>query len=263
MLELAVRLCAQAAEIAFQGPSKAGLVQKPDGSPMTQADRMVQDRILLSIAEAYPEHAVCAEETVREPASHAPLGAARYTWVVDPLDGTRNFVAGVPCVSTSISVLDHGMPVVAAVRVHELGRTYTATAGGGAARDGRRIRVGRPELYGDLLLGFASSKDRLTVGVVQRWAKLPGVVLRNTGSTAAHLAWVAEGALAAAFGKRVMLWDVAAGALLVTEAGGRMTDPRGEELLPFDLSGDLRGEVPYLAAAPSVYDRVLGTIGDV
>jgi myo-inositol-1(or 4)-monophosphatase len=75
-----------------------------------------------------------------------------------------------------------------------------------------------------------------------------------------QLAWVADGRLSAAFGKRVMLWDVAAGALLIREAGGVITDPWGRDYVPFDLAGDCARELPYLAAGGGIHERMLATV---
>lgn len=302
MLELAVRLAKEAGDIASESWARAGVGRKSDGSLVTDADRTAQQHILQAIAARFPDHAVCAEESVSLPEAHATLNESRYVWVIDPLDGTRNFVAGFPCVATSIAVLDHGMPIVGVVREHNLGVTYSAAAGQGATCAGRRFGFSQELVnkhdaliytlpaYGlgarrsglsaenrtpaEMLVGFASSKDALTVGVVQKWAALRGIVLRNTGSTAFQLALVAEGSMAAAFGKRVHLWDVAAGALLVREAGGLFTDVRGNEMLPFAMEGDLRGEYPFLAgdaglrrAGPAgeagAYERMQSSIGEV
>jgi fructose-1,6-bisphosphatase/inositol monophosphatase family enzyme len=116
---------------------------------------------------------------------------------------------------------------------------------------------------GDLLVGIPSSKDRLTVSVLREWAAQPGMVCRNMGSTALHLAMVASGALGAAFCKQCKIWDIAAGVLLVTEAGGRCTNVDGTDRLPFDLAADPNQDLPILAAAPKTHERLIRSIQGV
>jgi myo-inositol-1(or 4)-monophosphatase len=260
LLDLAKRLALDAARVSLSGGSPSGVRRKADDSVVTQTDHAIQDHILTAIAEAYPDHAVCAEETVSRPDVHADRTTARYCWVVDPLDGTRNFAAGLPCFSTSIAVLDHGRPVVAVVAEHNLGHIYTAIRATGATLNGNPVQVTDPTAAKDLLIGVPSSKDRLTVRVLQEWVATEGFVLRNLGSTALHMAMVASGALDAAFAKQCKIWDVAAGTLLVTEAGGRVTDPFGRRLHPFNLNADPNEDIPFLAAPITLHNRLLKSI---
>lgn len=260
MCRLATSLAVEAGEIAISRWSDRAISHKQDKSVVTDVDQEIQDRILSAIAAEYPHHAVLAEETVARPGAHASVKEARYVWVIDPLDGTRNYVAGFPLFSTGIGVLDRGTPVVGVVREHGRGDLYVARAGQGATRNGQPIHTSDHAEHSDVLLGFASGKDRLTVAVVQRWAATPGDVLRNTGSTAAQIALVACGALAGAFGQRVKLWDVVPPSLLVLEAGGKLTHPLGEPLIPFDLSGDTSANVPYLAADPHIHGQLVKSI---
>jgi myo-inositol-1(or 4)-monophosphatase len=260
MCGLAVQLATEAGEIAMARLESRTVAHKADESVVTDADHQIQAHILSAIGRRYPDHAVCAEETVALPGAHACVTDARYVWVIDPLDGTRNYVAGFPVFATAIGVLDKGSPVVGVVREHGRGDLYSAKVGGGAVRNGEPIRI-RDQIEGaDLLLGFASSKDVLTVNVIRHWAAMPRYVLRNTGSTAAQLALVAVGALAGAFARRVKLWDVAPASLLVLEAGGKITDPSGKPLVPFAVGGDPAANVPYVAGAPAIHDQLLASI---
>ena len=96
--------------------------------------------------------------------------------------------------------------------------------------------------------------------VLQSWAATEGFVCRNLGSTALHLAMVASGVLAGAFAKRSKIWDIAAGWLLVSEAGGRITDIRGQDQLPFALDADPNRDLPFLAAPPEMHKYLLETV---
>lgn len=254
MLQLAVELAQDAARTALAQVGRTKVSRKADQSVVTETDRAIERHILGAIGEAYPNHAVCAEESASRP--DASRSDARYCWVVDPIDGTRNFVAGLPCFATSIAVLDEGRPVVAVVLEHNVGDLYTAILNEGTKRNGHPVSVVKIEQNRDALVGIPSSKDPLTVDVVKSWAGTKGLVMRNTGSTALHLAMVGAGILAAAFAKRCKIWDVAAGALLVTEAGGCFTDPWGAARVPFDLGGNPEADLPFLAAAPEPHRQL-------
>jgi len=260
MLALAKRSATQAASLSLGRFGTVHTTRKADSTVVTETDRAIQALILAAIAENYPDHAVLAEETVDYPEAHAHAATARYCWVVDPLDGTRNYAAGFPIFSTSIAVLDRGLPIVAVVYDHQLGRLYSALAGEGAALNDQPIRLGEANPDVDMLVAIPTSKDQLAVAVACAWAATPGLICRNVGSTALHLAMVASGALAAVFSKRSKIWDVAAGALIVIEAGGRITDPFGGDRVPFDLRADAEVDVPFLAAAPYAHERLAGPI---
>lgn len=260
MLDLAVRLATEAGRLARVPAGPRRVQRKPDNSVVTDTDHAIQRRILQAVSETYPGHAVCAEETIVNPGAHARLADAQYCWVVDPLDGTRNFVAGLPWYSTSIAVLEHGRPVVGVVTEHGTGTTYAAVAGGGATMNGQPIRVAGWPADADLIVALPSNKDVLTQHVLRTWGAMRRLMLRNLGSTALHLALVATGGIGAAFARRCKLWDVAAGALLVTEAGGRFTDPFGGPRLPFDLSADPHTDLPFLAGNPDAHAALLSTM---
>lgn len=266
-LEVASRLALEAGETSIARINDASASRKSDDTVVTTTDHAIQAQILRVIAELFPDHAVCAEEAQPLPLQrggsgglHADVSAARFCWVIDPLDGTRNYVSGLPCFATSIAVLEHGRPVMAVVCEHNQRLLFSACAGGGAHLNGRPILVDDPPRHGDYLLGVPSSKDSLTQRIVRDWLGTKGFICRNLGATTVHLALVAAGSMAGAFGKQAKLWDVAAGALLVAEAGGRITDPFGGDLLPFRLDADGQRDIPFLAAGPVMHERLLESI---
>jgi myo-inositol-1(or 4)-monophosphatase len=260
LLELAKRLAVEAAGVSLPKVGQASSSLKADASPVTETDIAIQTHILNAIAQDFPDHAVCTEEAIDNPADFPVATEARFCWVVDPLDGTRNYASGVPCFSTSLAVLDRGRPVVGVVFEHNQNLLYTAVAGMGATFNGTAICVEEPSCGSDILVGIPSSKDQLTVDVLCDWIRRPGLVARNLGSTALHLALVASGALSAAFCKRSKIWDIAAGALLVTEGGGLITDLSGAERMSFDLAADPDADLPVLAAASQTHRQLLATI---
>lgn len=263
MLNLAKELASEAASVSLAQFGKAVAQRKADDSVVTETDYAIQAQIVERIGEAYPDHAILAEETPRQACACGNPANARYVWVVDPLDATRNYASGLACFATSIAVLDHAAPVVGVVYEHNLRHLYTAVAGSGAFMNGRAIHVAEPPTSHDHLIGIPSSKDVLTVRVLRSWVATKGLILRNLGAATLHLAMVASGALEAAYGKQTKIWDVAAGLLLIREAGGRITDPFGVDLLPFDLTADPNDDLPFLAGGPTMYDRLLQLIREL
>jgi myo-inositol-1(or 4)-monophosphatase len=193
--------------------------QKHGGSPVTEAD-MAVDRFLQDmLLAARPEYGWLSEETADDPARRSQ----RRTFIVDPIDGTRGFIAGDERWCVSLAVVEAGRPVVAALNVPALGRLYTGAAGEGAWAGARRLRVTRTA---------SLAKARLA-GPKSWFSAEPLRSLRDSRgpympSLAYRFALVAEGSLDAAFARpRSQDWDLAACDLLVHEAGGRLTGPDG------------------------------------
>ena len=259
LLSLATRLAREAAELSLPLAGRTPAQRKADKSVVTATDHAIQERILTTIAQTYPDHAVIAEETLHSPTAHADRGSARYCWVVDPLDGTRNFIAGFPCFSTSIAVLDRGHPVIGVVFEHNLRQMYTAVRGRSAWLGQRVLQVQKPSTDEDILVGVPGAKDELSVRVVQTLTATKGIICRNLGSAAFHLAMTSSGALTAAFCKQCKIWDIAAGVLIATSAGAVATDPWGHEILPFPL-GAPSEDRPVLVGPPAVHHKLLEII---
>ena len=207
---------------------------------------------------------LASEETIREALERDAPGIAFFGeegggtrgalwWVVDPLDGTANFLHGFPVVGVSVALVEAGRPVAGAVHAPLLGgETFTAVRGGGAFRDGRPIRVAdRPVASAICNTGFPfKKKHRLDeYRRVFEGAFLACEDLRRAGAASLDLAWTAAGVFDGFFEIGLGSWDVAAGALLVTEAGGVVTDWAGDDEA-WLASGDI-------LAAPSAVHEVL------
>jgi len=175
-------------------------------------------------------------------------------WVVDPLDGTANFLHGFPVVGVSVALVEAGRPVVGAVHAPLLGgETFTAVRGKGAFRDGQPLRAGgRPAAAAICTTGFPfKRKHRLDdYRRVFEGAFLALEDLRRAGAASLDLAWTAAGVFDGFFEIGLGAWDVAAGALLVTEAGGLVTDWAGDDAAWLS-SGDV------LAGPPAVHQVLL------
>jgi len=207
------------------------VTKKGDIDLVTEADRAAEAAVVTAIARAFPDDRLIAEEG-------AARGGARddgFTWYVDPLDGTTNFVHGLPWFAVSIGVTFRGEPVVGVIHAPALRRTWTAARGQGAFADGVRLHVSDADTLRDALLatGFPYDRDRTAhalVGPVER-ALVAARGLRRMGAAALDLACVADGTFGGYWEPRLKPWDLAAGIVLVREAGGRVTDHAGGDTM--------------------------------
>ncbi|HVQ54787.1 MAG TPA: inositol monophosphatase family protein [Thermoanaerobaculia bacterium] len=197
--------------------------EKTKNDFVTHADRESEERIVAAIRAQYPEDAFLGEEGGRRQGS-----AGARVWIIDPLDGTSNFVAGFPFWCVSIAAWE-GEELVAGVVWDPLrDEMYTAERGGGAWRNGTRLAVtGRKGLDGAFIATGFPFRNR---GKIDTYLALFKAVfgearaIRRAGSAALDLAYVAAGVFDGFFEFRLAPWDVAAGALLIDEAGGQITD---------------------------------------
>ena len=202
---------------------------------LTEVDPEVQRIIESSVADAFPTHGFLGEESVPGGWEAGSAAIARlldtgpdWLWVVDPIDGTTNFVHGMPLSAISIGVAYKGELQVGVIMDPFAGEIFSACLGGGAHCNFAPMRVGE-ERTGEeavVVTGYgatAESADAMLKGM-KALTDLPVRSVRMLGSAAIMLAWVAAGRLTAYFECDLNAWDTAAGALLVREAGGRMTD---------------------------------------
>jgi myo-inositol-1(or 4)-monophosphatase len=196
---------------------------------VTEADVAAQHAVQQVISRAFPEHAFLGEETTAAEREML-LQSKKPLWVVDPLDGTTNYIHHNPCYAVSLGLVIEGKPVVGVVYDPSREELFSAILGGGAALNGRVMRVTAVDQL---------SQSLLAVGFPADWTGNPEVVsawewfgyqtqgMRRTGSSALNLAYVAAGRFDGFFAFQQCPWDVAAGMLLVTEAGGQVTHHDG------------------------------------
>jgi myo-inositol-1(or 4)-monophosphatase len=224
---------------AVRGSGSLDAVTKSDDSPVTRADN-ASNEILHERLSALENAAWLSEESADSPAR---LNASAL-WVVDPLDGTKEFIEGVPQYSIAAGLIRDGVVVLAAIHCPPTGVTTTAIRGGGAFRQGKPIRV----TEGDVLLSSRTEMKRGEFDGFNDWK------LEPVGSIALKLAMIGagEGAVTLSRGPK-WEWDVCAGSLIVEEAGGVALDMFGERLRFNSPHPKVRG---ILAGAPQAVRRV-------
>jgi myo-inositol-1(or 4)-monophosphatase len=230
LLNIAVGAARRAGDVIVRSLDRVGALtvsEKGRNDFVSEVDRAAEQVLIAAIRKAYPSHGFLAEE------SGAQAGDD-YTWVIDPLDGTTNFLHGFPQFAVSIACRHRGRAEVAVVFDPTRGELFTAERGAGTQLDGRRLRVSqRAGLEGALVgTGFPYRENR-------KWlrpylAMLEGVMnatagVRRPGAASLDLAYVAAGRLDAFWEVGLSPWDTAAGNLLITEAGGRVGDFTGGE----------------------------------
>lgn len=248
-------LAREGGQLARQRLGRAVVSRKPDHSLVTDVDCQVQQLILSQLAEQFPEHAVLAEEALDPRGGQPDPADAEFCWVLDPLDGTRNYARGLAIFTTSIALLQAGCPIVGVTYDPMLDHMYVAVAGQGSWRGEERLAVADHPPHRDSLIAVPSGRNRPVPQAVNGWLKT--MTARNLGSTALHMALIAAGSMDAELEVDSKLWDVAAGALQVTEAGGCVTNLQGQPLFPFPLAGYHGQDVGYLAAGRGLHAQLL------
>jgi myo-inositol-1(or 4)-monophosphatase len=231
------------------GGAAGSVTEKGPGDWVSEVDTQSEQAIRRALAAATPDIPVLGEE--------GGGGSPSRQWVVDPLDGTANFLHGLPVVGVSIALVEDGTPVVAVVHAPMLGDTYTARTGGGAHHDGIPMWVSRRPVEAAICAtGFPFRKKRERLDeyrpVFDR-ALLAFEDLRRAGAASLDLAWTAAGVFDGYFEQALGPWDMAAGALLVREAGGVVSDWTADERAWF-ASGDI------VAGPPDIHARLLELI---
>jgi myo-inositol-1(or 4)-monophosphatase len=221
----------------------AGATEKARADYVSQTDLDAQDAALRLIAERHPDHAVLAEEGDGSVEEQLASWDGRPLWIVDPLDGTANFLHDHPLYCASVAVAVDGRPVAGAVVSGSSGERWWAAEGEGAFKGGRPIRVSGRHSLRDALVGTGFPFKKLELlpeylGQLDRVLRAASGVRRG-GSAALDLCYLAQGTLDAFWEEILMPWDFAAGMVLVREAGGVIVGPDGTD--PILAPGPIRG----------------------
>jgi myo-inositol-1(or 4)-monophosphatase len=233
LLAIAIRAVKESGKIQGEWLGKDKKVElKGEINLVTEVDRICEGRIIEIIKEAFPEHNILTEET---PMPQLP---SPYRWIIDPLDGTTNYAHGYPCFCTSIALELEGEIFLGAVYDPLLDELFTAQQGQGAFLNGERITISTTKLLTEALIctGFPYDIRESPVNNVDHFNNfiMEARAVRRDGSAALDLCYVAMGRFDGFWELKLNPWDVAAGKLLVEEAGGVVTDFRGG---PLDIYG--------------------------
>ena len=227
--------------------------QKQVNDFVTEVDQAAEQAIIDILLAAYPGHAIWAEESGRTQGAQD----SDYVWIIDPLDGTTNFIHGLPIYCVSIALAVKGRVEQAVVYDPTRNDLFTATRGRGAFMNDRRLRVSKRVRLQECLIStgfpFRPGDDFKTYLSMMSEVMQRSAGLRRPGAAALDLAYVAAGFTDAFFETGLQPWDVAAGSLLVTEAGGLVGNLTGE--------ADFLEQKECLAGSPRIYGLLVALLG--
>ena len=230
-LEVTQRAALAAGQVLLDYVGKFHVREKGRADLVTEADVAAQEKVKEIVLGEFPDHVMLGEEnTAGADARCAREGV--YRWIVDPLDGTTNYVHGVPMYSVSLALERGGELLTAAVYVPQMGECFTAARGGGAWLNGKPMRVSGVKKVEDSLIAVSFPPAAgINSPDVRGFLKCLNETqaIRRTGSTAINMAYVAAGRFDACWNFDTNPWDMAGGALLVAEAGGKITTIGGEK----------------------------------
>jgi myo-inositol-1(or 4)-monophosphatase len=253
-LATAIEAVLEAGRIQLASFGKDGLRIDKKGAIdlVTEVDVAVERRFRAFIAERFPGHAILAEEL----GGPEPGSPARHCWIYDPIDGTTNFAHGLPIFCASLALEIDGVLSVGAIYDPTREELFTAERGGGAYLNGRRLAVTQADVLIDALLctGFHYDVHHSGEAVLELFGAFVrrARAVRRLGSAALDLAYVAAGRLDGFWEDLLKPWDVAAGALIVQEAGGVVSALDGQ---PFDVR-----KARIVAANPALHPQLLEVI---
>ncbi|MCH8262405.1 MAG: inositol monophosphatase [Proteobacteria bacterium] len=229
MLNIAIRAARAAGDIIIRQIDHVQdlpVIKKSRNDFVTEVDKHAEMVIIETLHKSYPNHAILAEESGRQ-------GDSPYLWIIDPLDGTTNYLHGFPQYAVSIALQHRGELDQAVVYDPLRQELFTASRGGGAMLNNRRIRVSKQKHLEGALLGTGfpfKEQERLDEYLDSFKALFPMTAgIRRAGAASLDLAYVACGRLDGFWELGLKPWDIAAGALLVKEAGGMISDFCGDE----------------------------------
>ena len=252
-LNIAVQAARNAGDIIIKYVNRIdqlNVTSKQRNDYVSEVDRQAEDEIIAVIRKAFPDHSILAEESGQH------KGNEDFQWIIDPLDGTTNFLHGFPQFAVSIALKHKGRLEQAVIYDPMRQELFTATRGSGAFLDNRRIRVSKQNGLGGALLGTGFPyKDMQHLDRYLETFKaliVDSAGIRRPGSAALDLAYVAAGRLDGFWEIGLNSWDIAAGVLLVREAGGLVGD--------FDGGHDFLESGNIVAAAPKLFPAMLREI---
>jgi myo-inositol-1(or 4)-monophosphatase len=258
MLNTAVKAARRAAAVINRASfdlDRVSFAEKNPNDFVTDVDRAAEEAVIEVLQKAYPTHAFLGEESGT---TGNVNDESEFVWIIDPLDGTTNFIHGFPQYAVSIALQQRGVITLGLVYDPVRNELFTAEKGAGAFLNDKRIRVRKLDRIAGALLGTGYKNG--SAKALDEYLKMYGIMaerchgVRRAGSAALDLAYVASGRLDGYYEKNLQSWDIAAGTLLVTEAGG--------------IAGEFNGESKYLqtgnviAGSPRVFGQMVGLLAE-
>jgi myo-inositol-1(or 4)-monophosphatase len=253
LLNIAVRAARRAGDLIVRHVDRVPSLHvqaKGRNDFVSEIDQLAERDIVETVRRVYPDHGFLCEESGRS-------GGDEVIWIVDPLDGTTNFLHGFPTFAVSIAVEVRGRLEQAVIYDPMRQELFTASRGGGAQLDGRRIRVSKQITLDGALIGTGFPYRANARWIDEYMAMLKAVMqetagIRRPGAASLDLAYVAAGRTDGFWEIGLSPWDTAAGTLLITEAGGRIGTLTGE---PYAQGGHV------IAGTPKVFDALVACVG--
>ncbi len=260
-LRCATELARAAGALVIEQYGKVDRLLKRNNEAVTEADRASQRLIVAGLRRRFGGDGIVGEENdTGDAITFEVSNPAGRNWVIDPIDGTNNFLAGLGIFGVCIGLLDGGRPVLGVVYDVTRDQLFAAAAGQGAWLGTRRLSVDKTSLGDNAMLMLTSNllgPDGKAPAYVGRWLEQTNWKIRILGSASMEAMQVAMGVAHGAVTLNGKLWDIAAPAAVVIEAGGIVTDPHGREIFPFDLTGYRGAKVPYLMAGPAAHQQLV------
>ena len=234
LLQIAKKLAGDAGQLALKIQEKGFTVHSKNGNNLnlvTSADIACEELITKTIKTHFPDHSIVTEES--EPLENT----GEYKWIIDPLDGTSNFSHGLPIFAISIAIVHKGKPIIGVVEIPGLRETFWAEEGSGAYLNGKKILVSQTAELGSGLFTTGFPYDRTGARYQKNMELFKAVYteshgVRRMGSAAMDLCFLAAGRFDAFWEYGLEAWDIAAGKIIVEEAGGLVTNMDGTTLNP-------------------------------
>jgi len=247
-------IAAQAGDIVQNFAGDLKIEHKSRTDLVTQADHQSEQFLINAIQATFPDHAIIAEE------SGEWEGAAEHQWFIDPLDGTLNYAHGVPIYCLSIGYAYQGVMTLGVVYDPTRGEFFCAERGRGATLNGKPLHVSEfTELIdGMLATGFPKAAEDSRNNNLANFIRFTQVAqsVRRIGSAALTIAYVAAGRLEGFWEVSIWPWDIAAGALIVEEAGGRVTNAYGDP-------DYMQKPISFVCANPAIHPKMLAVLAEV
>jgi len=267
-LQFAIELARGAGKIALDHYGKVERLTKTHAATtdeaVTDADRAAQRHVVAGLRRRFPDDGVIGEESESGESITFECNNPRgRNWIIDPIDGTNNFIAGLGAFAVCIGLMDQAMPVLGVVYDVTRDVVYSAAKGEGAWVDNKRVQALQTPL-GSASVVMMTSNLLDAFGTCPRWASnwigQTEWKMRILGSAALEAVQVAAGVAHGAVTVNGKLWDCVAPAAIVLEAGGVLTDLKGKPIFPFELKGYAGAKVPFLAAGKAAHPELLREI---